>query len=588
MRNQEGVETPPGRRARTSPRRKWLWAVLFTANLAVYLGACALWTRLASGQWVSFTPESFRASLVRPMADTLTMPLPTVHHPWMVLVYGFLVALFVFVPVGAAIAYRLTAAVVFALILALVAHAVALALAVAVGCVLIAYLRRKGMGPVPAASLGLIAPVLLLLLVAYAGLDTAAVQPIQRWIPVSWLLVAAVASVAATMAVATICRFVRIRRGILLPLQLGLLAGAGWMYLDKVGRDELAYALLQRRIETPDTLLAPRPIEAWMQAQGQEPLIRPRLIRRLRRDVKSTCRQLTEEARPFLSRFPKSRHVPRVLWMLGQCHSLQPNEHAVEAGQVKFVGDWPQADSLPYWSRLVSEHPAQPQAALARWRIGEMALRQGQLVAGFDQLLLAQNQLQEIVSADSPPGRGNGQLFLPVPPLPAAGYYNRALSRVTWLLWIIHQNKLLDTVETRPGEVRILAAWLQINPYRRDYGDRLRALLSAEQIDGQPVDVSASSLADNIRLALAKTLVDPVERAEALKALAETLDDAAIGAHYELGRLLVQDPRLARKVEGLSTAREYFSLVAEKAIVNPWKQDAQDNLQWLTAGREDD
>ncbi|MFP4354673.1 MAG: tetratricopeptide repeat protein [Phycisphaerae bacterium] len=567
---------------RKASRRKWLWALLFTANLGCFLAACGLWTYLTTGQWLQVGRESLRASLAAPLADTLAMPLPPVYHPWMMLVYSCLVALFVFVPIGATVAYRFVAALVFVLALAVLAQAAVLALAVLLGCVLVVLLRRRGAGPVPACGAGLILPSLLLGLLAYIGLDTAAVQPIQRWIPVSWLVFGSVLGIVCGLALATICRFVHIRRGVLLPLQLALLASAGWVYLDKVGTDELAYALLQRDLPGPETLLAPEPVAVWMRNHGVGSQDAQQLYPILQRHAEQVAGQLAARATPFLAEYPDSDHVPPVLWLLGHGHSLQPSQQALAEGQVQFTADYPDTASLPYWLRLIEQYPAHPQAHLARWRVGEIMLRQGRIAEGYDQLLLAQKQLEEVVTR-LPGQQRSGTLFMARPPVPAPGLYQRGLQRVRWLTWMIHQNKLLES----PADAAVFAAWLQLNPFSLNYRERLEQLLQADSVGSFQVDVSRSTVADNIQLALARTIRDPLARAEQLKVLSERLNDAAIGANYELGRLLVQDPALAGRVEGLQTARRYFTLIAREAIANPWQQAAEENLRWLAIEARD-
>ena len=559
--------------------RYWLWALLFCANLAVYFIGCAFWTRLSTGAWITFSSAAFRSSLLNPLAGTLAMPLQAVHHPWMVVVYALLMTQFVITPVLMAAYYRLLAATVFVVVLALFAHSVVMALATMIGALAVAYARRRGLSPLISAAMGLIPPGLLLGLVAYAGFDSLAVQPIQRWIPVSWLLLAIVLSLPLTIGAAWLCRLLGTRRGVLLPAQAIVLLAALALFSTQVGADQLAFALLERRLETADTLLEPQDLELWQRRTDERGLDRTALLNSLRGYTQSRCRSLAAYARDFLRDHPSSDHVPQVLWILAQCDSVQINEHAVESGQVKFVADWPQEGSVDTWKRLVDRHPAQRQSALALWRLGEIHLRRGEMTEADDLLLLAQNRLEKIEA--EPQAQRNGDLFAPPPELPPPGYYAKALERVRLLRWLIERNKVLED----PAAAEVFAAWLRINPYQRDAAEQLRRLLEQQDLGPNQIKVAETSIADNLRLAIAMTIQDRLTRAQRLLEIAQGLDDAAIQANYELGRLLVQDASLARRVEGIQTAQRYFTLVSQEAVGNPWQRAAADNLQWLLSTR---
>ncbi len=571
------VPDPQPQRAVHPPRRGWLWGILFALNLAVFSCACLVWVRLASGDWLVFQAASFRASVLAPVAEALSMPLSVVHDPWMIPVYALLASIFVFVPILIAANYRLAAAVVFVVVLAFFGHAVVLALGVMVGCMVIAFARHKGYGPMTSTALGLVSPISLLALLAYAGVDAAVVEPIQRWIPVSWLVLAGAGALLAGLATASVTWLAKIRRGIILPLQGGMLAAALFIFQTQVGIDRLDFALLQRQISSPESIFPSGSVEPWRSRAQSLNAERMNLGRAIRAQMRADIQRLSDRARGFLERHPRSPWVPETLWLLSQMHSLQLDEHALDNGQVSFSADWPAPQAAKFLETLASRHPAQPQAGLARLRLAELELRNRRPAQAKALLEEAAKTLAPHLEQAQPAPTGEDRLFLPPRPVPPLQLYAKGLERARYLLWLIEQNQVLQD----ESAAAVLAAYMNLNPYSRNFGRDLRRLIRAEGDDPERPDPGKTPLADNLELALALSFSDNVLRARRLVELAGGLTDAAIQANYELGRLQFQARQLQERVPGLKSARYYFNLVAHEAPPNPWQDVAGQHLKWL-------
>jgi hypothetical protein len=556
--------------------RAVVWTLLFALNLLVFLAACLFWVRLSTGQWLALGAASFRASLLAPVAEALAMPVSVVYYPWMIAVYALLVSLFVFVPITVAANYRLIASAAFVVVLALVGHAVVLSLAVMVGCMIVSFARHKGYAPPASTALGLISPVALLGLLAYAGIDAAVVQPIQRWIPVSWLILGALAAVTAGLLIASISWLAKARRGVVLPVQIVFLAGSIVVFAWRVGPDRLDYALLRQQIQSPESIFSPESIERWRHLASEHDPHRMKLGDLIRAHRRVELRALIHQANDFVAEHPESPQVSGVLWLMSQMESLELDEHALDNGQIRFSADWPSPEAQPTLLRLVQQHPNRPQTDLARLRLAELALRDIQPMRAEKLLAQAETNLKDYLGArDRPPVR-NGHLFVDPPAMPPLQIYAQAYDRVRLLRWLIERNNVL----TDDAAAKALAIFMRLNPLKRDFSARL-ARLRREGDPATGVDPAKTSLADNLELASALSISDNVQRARRLRELAEGLTDAAIQANYELGRLLLQAPHLRQRIPQLKPADQYFRLVSREAPVNPWQDAAAQHLRWL-------
>ena len=159
---------------------------------------------------------------------------------------------------------------------------------------------------------------------------------------------------------------------------------------------------------------------------------------------------------------------------------------------------------------MLSENlPGAPQAQLARWRLGELALRRQEVELGDDLLNAAAQRLQEHMKARGKVSTGASEMrvFQPVSVLPSRDYYDEALFRVRELIWLIEKNKILDD----PAAAEAFAAMLDENPLALNYDERLGDLVSIYE---------GTEMVDNLILAVALATPDQYAQAEMLIYLA--------------------------------------------------------------------
>jgi hypothetical protein len=582
---------------RTRPLRTGLFLLI---NLAGFVAVNGFWRYLSTGTWSGFTLTAYRQDLARPLGDLLLHPLSILTHPWMILVWGLALAVVLFVPLIVAVLYRLVFATVFVLVIAVVGHSPALALAVALGCVLAAYTPLRSDLPFLAVLLGMAPVGAYLLLFAFAGLDEAAVLPVQRWLLTTPLLIALMLVAVASAVVLALARVTGFRPGAVWPVLAVLLAPPIAIFHLQIGADELAYALIvnppqqEDRLAPGDVMLHPVPLNEWRDHNDIVGLGEQAMRNRIEDELRRRRRVLSAQCDAFLAAHGESKRRPAVLWVKAQCASLQVDENALDGGLIKFSAAHPLPASRDDWRRLSGEHAGSPHAALGRWRLGELALRQAAqaenptaaAAAAEDQFRKAADALQALFPQGLPlqQEEPHGGLFVASPSVPSRPYYAEALLAVERVRWLMEQNEALRDARS----ARALAEFEGLNPLRRDYTERLKRL--AGEYEDTP-------LGDNLKVAVAKRIPDPhlrdpyqraemlIQRAEMLIWLAEGKPtDAAIEANYLLGMMGLrtsENPALPLMPE-LKDPQEYFRLVLA-GPPSPYHRLARDRMGWLKA-----
>jgi len=167
-------------------------------------------------------------------------------------------------------------------------------------------------------------------------------------------------------------------------------------------------------------------------------------------------------------------------------------------------------------------------------------------------------------------------MFSPPADVPSREYFLGAREAVERLAWLMERNNVLRDANSAEA----LAAYLDLNPKRPDYYQRLTGLLSDTTRKRE-----ATAMGDNLKLAIALQTADVYERAQMLILLAEDVQsDAAIVANMELGKLAmrIREAPVIRLVGGLKTPEEYFKIV-RAAPPNPYQRKADELLAFLAA-----
>jgi hypothetical protein len=547
-------------------------AIYLAVDLAVFAAACAFWRYLATGQWVDFNPVSYGRDLGTPLGEILLGPLSVFSHPWMVPVVGVLLGTMIFTPIVISVSYRLALAGVFVVIVAVLAHAPVLAAATGVGCLLAARTRLRSDMPFLAVLLALAPVVVYLYFLALFGSEPAALQPLQRMVLAAPLVLAVVVAVVASAVSLGLARATGFRPDVVWPVLVVLVAVAVAAFYARLGPAELEYSLLVDPLAAGDAVFEPVAMDAWMRENRTEGLNPQTLRIRIQDDLQRRRQEMSARCLRFVERFPGSERAPAALWVAAQAASVQLDGPALQVGLVKCSASYPSQASVALWERLAASYPNAPQAALAYWRLGELAMRRGEVHEAYRLLNTAMEGLtRNLPEAEGPSVAGPvGEVFSPASPIPSDRYYGEATFAVRRLLWLMDSNDVPDDLPSAEA----LAAYLNCNPHDANYLDRLSALAGLYE---------QTHLGDNLKLAVALACPNLYDRAEMLIFLAARGDtDTAIEANYELGRLAMRTaeaPALPL-VENLRQAEDYFRAI-QAAGASPWKPLAEEHLAAL-------
>ncbi|MDP7162881.1 MAG: hypothetical protein QF577_05660 [Phycisphaerae bacterium] len=580
---------------------KWRAGLSLLLNLAGFVAVNAFWWHLSTGRWADFDLQTFRGDLAVPLGRVLLEPLNIFTHPWMVLVTGLLLAMIIFVPILVAVLYRLVFAIVFVLVVAVLGHAPLLAATLAIGCLLAARTPLRGDMPFLAILLGMVPVTVYIYVFALPVVFSSAVQPLQRGVAGAPFLIALLGAVLSGALVLALARLVAYRPGVVWPVLTLLLAGVTVIFHTRVGTDELRYSIITARMAPGDAVFKPLALEAWKQDNRQKGLTAEGFRNAVTDKLQTRRGKLVRDCEAFVARYGTGRRAAAVLWVAGQCHSLRVDYRALADGLIRYYASHPSLAARNTWARLSEQYPASPQAALAHWRLGQLAMRElaaeslpdwrisERLDRAATRLRWAEERLSVIVADFDSRNRREfiDRVFLPTGPLPTEGYYRQALFTVQCLRWLIEANEVAETWEAASqGDDRqakadarklvcALGRYVDLDPNRPDYRRQLSELAG---------EFEATKLGDNLKLAFAGAVANPYERAGALIVLAEVRPptDAAIQANYELGILATgtADGRVVALIQNLKKPREYFELVVA-APDNPWRPLAREHLNWL-------
>ncbi len=554
------------------PPRRWthvLTAVFLAALLLVaYAAVCSFWQYLSVGTWMGFRLGTFRDSLLTPLGNLFQRPMSIFRYPWMILVFGGVLAGMVFVPISVSSRRSVAGGLVLTGVMLLTGQALALALAIAAGCVVAALIRRVGEFHVFAIAGGILPPVVFLAFSGLLAVDSAAMLPVQRWLLTLPLLVAVVGAVLGSAFSALLGGVPGLRRSAEVFVLAGLVAGPAGLFFLRIGADELEYCRLVAGVAPGDAVFEPAAVETWHRRQGTEGLTDQALIREPRD-------RLIERINRFLAGYPSSDRKPDLLWVKGQLRSLQVDRRALRAGRVKPSAAHVLPAARPVWEQL-SSYGAAAQAALAHWRLGELDLRAAKPLDAYERLkdqaeILLADHVQQIEESSAVAA---SPILRKPDSRPSPEYYRDALFATRRLIWLVENNAALED----PNAAAALAAFLEVNPAMTPDVRTLAA--QAERYRNTP-------MGGNWTVVVAKAQPDMYERARMLLGVAENWrddPDAAIVANYELGILAMSEPVL-RMFEGMESAEVYFRRVQD-GPVNPWRDVATRRLEVLESLKE--
>ncbi|KKK80142.1 hypothetical protein LCGC14_2826440, partial [marine sediment metagenome] len=339
----------------------------------------------------------------------------------------------------------------------------------------------------------------------------------------------------------------------------------------KVGSAELDYALIAAGVGPGDALICP-PTPGG--APPPTPTTSPAAdaaeqVSRRKGDIQADCET-------FLDRHKLTDRGASVMWIMATLKDVNVDPQALARGLVLCEYFGPSAQSVGLWEKLADRYPSAPEALVAQFRLGVVALRQERIRKGREHLHVARSLLMtflEDAAGEEAPGLWE-RIFIPMESLPGKEYYRSALDDVAEVIWLMEVNRVAAGSRR---DVTAFAEYMKLWPAFRVPRARLKELA-----DG----AAETQLADDFRVRWALAEEDPLRRAEALAALAEEVNDAAIVANYELGRLAFgmagQRAWRGRKLKG---AEEYFKVVVT-APDSPYRALANRHLRWLARRKE--
>ncbi len=492
--------------------------------------------------------------------------------PWLILVVALLWAVMLFVPILTAVLYRLIFALLTVLIVAVIGHAPVLAFALAIGCVIASQTSLRSDMPFLAVLIALVPVGMYLYFFGFSDSQMAQILPLQRWVLTGPSLLAMVLAVLAAAVVLALAKLTRFKAGVIWPVLALMTAVSMTLFYQRIGLDELRYAQIAENLATGDMVFQPTTLESYASHHDLKGLNPQTMRDHIQEDLTQRSQRLTRQCLDFLWQHRQSDRNAAVLWIQAQCSSVQLDVPSFQAGRIRYSAAFASPASEELWQKLAMEYSTSPHAALAQWRLGQLALRRGAAAEADEWLHLAVEKLQTYLATlpPSPIAEIEAGVFQPPPSLPTAAYYAEALFRTRRLVWLMQQNKVLED----PQVTEAFRALLNENPCEPDYQERLGRIVGLYE---------NTLLGDNLKLAIAIETTDPYIQAEMLIWLAkDERTDAAVEANYQLGMLAMQTARARALplIAGLKRPEEYFQTVIA-APPNPWQELARQHLGQL-------
>ena len=411
------------------------------------------------------------------------------------------------------------------------------------------------------------------------------------------LVLAVLASCVLMAIVLMIAKIVNYRPGAIAPLLAVMFAVPAGLFFSQIGRDELRYRLLEHDCgPASQTFFVDRDENEAIShfaklSYDQDPdphrdlqaineLMRLRIAlqmssdRALAKDTAFTEDQayVVRRCDQFRRTFPRSRHVPNVLYLQGRALDMRVDiEKFKGTGIVAHYQDVPADKSRDTWETLATTFPDSPTTCVALYRLAWLDVRDGHVDAALLRLRTLLEKFAGVSTATKParPGGWRGLFATP----PASDSLKLDLQRVVLdarkLEYLLVNNR--DPVS---GDAP-LADLFQLDPHHPSYRDNLDRLIGTWP---------RSSLRDNLEVRRARALsvgqrFSVGQRIELLSALVDEdypdTDAAVEGRFY----LAIEHLRVGDR----DKAREAFAQVIQAAPDSPWADDARQRQQALAS-----
>lgn len=592
--------------SRTAPRYRRRSIVLLIVTALLFAGLCCFAYWLRTGEmfpgpaneyfgliWKSINPVgSDQITLV----DFLLFPISVEQVPVQMVIMGLLLASLATIPILVGILYRLPSAVAFVLMIAVLAAMPWFAATILLGCVIAAHPAFRMHFRYANAVLGLV-PIVIYYVMATrepeATYSAAAPYGFKLYAP--WVLAVLFSCVIAAL-VLLIARAINYRPGGIAPVLAITFAVPVILFHAEVGRDELAYRLIEREfgpnserafvtvnLRETETEQAER---AWKRARSVmfDTIFVDRKRRRAqvaRQDLAEDRLRAVEACDEFMTRFRDSEYVPCVLYLKGLALDRRMSEVALESNdRIEYHALVPSVAATSVWETLAIRYPQSEPAAVALNRLATLDLRDGRIDRAAQRLDLLMEHFATLpAGARSPSARDRHSLFAKMPPAATLGIDVAAevlrARRLREMIAQCHDEPpspfspfapdlgLIDGPPTHP-----LAAFVSLDPTAEDYGVNLSKLLIA---------YPASRIGPFVAAQLAALEPSPHRRIEQLTR-AETRYRGMPGC----AEVMLHHAESLKEVARFADAARVFTRLLEEYPESCWAAEARRRQMALT------
>ena len=565
--------------SRTEPKYRTRAIVLLIANMALFGGMCCFMYWLRYGWPFPPTHEEYLANFQNTLNfaghvqitlhDLFMQPINLQLVPMQSVVIGLLIASLVSIPILVSILYRFRSSIPFCVMVSVLAVMPWLGATLLLSCLIAAYGRLKLKFRFAAALLGLV-PIGVYFFTASRGSfapEDVLTPQIERGLVVAPLLMSALASCALMVVVLTLARVVDYRPGAIAPLLAIMFLTPWFLFIQKVGRDELHYRLFERHygpqsieyFATSDAGAVSRGIARHLKislgpsappaaeleravlrffksrqvgVDGNSPEEVPGLraaveaewLGHLRRCARWQYRVYVESDK-FLLDFPTSRYGPCVLYIKGRALDMRADSEAFRrTGVLRFHADFPSVASRAVWGALAENYPESPLAKVARLRLARLHARAGKIDQAIH-VLAAPGARAEHAPGEFDPRTLEERLAKKPPEATLADEHLDFENRTFEMLELLRRNRS-DAYGDAP-----LIAYLNCDPRHAKYPQNLASILQR---------FPKCAITDNIELQRALARGHAEDRLRELKKLRERFPDGDTNAEvlFRLGAAL--------------------------------------------------
>lgn len=532
--------------------------------LAVYGLQCLFWSKIVSGEWLSFHWDNLTDPAMWQLGQILVSGVSIFEYPWQIVVLGLLMGSLAAGPILISQLMSFRYSVLFIGAALFVANLPGLAAFLVISCIGAACRPLRFRSRFIAIVLCTLPLVLYWFYFGVArGLD-----PIQWGFSVMPWIMAWLISLSIAGVVLGIGHFTRYKPGLVWIATAVVLGLSFITFEQRISFAELDYQLYVARYDPDDVphfydrnisplidaSLADDSVRQYLEGffypadeirwreeikrRIQNQLVRDRWPSWLEVDQQLQYQEkrqyLVRQYNRFIERRPNSRRMPVALYYKAMLMELTPDLKLFWNAEIlSFYNDFPREQAAEIWYRLYNNFGNSPESFEARWRIARHWAGAGRFEHAVSLLESAERLiLERLDQIDDGPWEGSffASFAEPTESVMTRRKLNDLLGRVRSLRLVIGGENRGETEES----AQRLADFVMLNPYSRDYADRLDAMLSQVSED--------DPLKDNLLLARIQLIGDFSERAERLRELNRQYRDRDAGreALYELGRLKIR------------------------------------------------